>query len=164
MCRWTGAELELPGEVTYFKGTSSAKEGDGKITLETNKESRILDHQTAGEMHILIIPIQILLNYFQYLDFKNNVLPLQLPQSTILIKANSQMTTWAYQHQSIHTKNPKRIRHRTGDGRVESNFRFCLAERTVPSMNIYLSIYKLRVDSNKKKFAFLQFDIEQYSE
>ena len=72
----TGAELELPGEVTYFKGTSSAKEGEGKITLETHKESRILDQQTAGEMHILIIPIQILLNYFQYLDFKNNVLPL----------------------------------------------------------------------------------------
>ena len=44
------------------------------------------------------------------------------------------------------------------------NVRFCLAERTVSSMNIYLSIYKLRVDSNLKKFAFLQFDIEQYSE
>lgn len=72
--------------------------------METNKESRILDWQTAGEMFILMIPVQILLNYFQYLDFKNNVLPLQQPPSTILIKAISQMTTWLITISLSHTR------------------------------------------------------------
>ena len=126
-----------------------------------------------------MMPVQILLNYFQYLDFKNNVLPLQHPPSTILIKAISQMTTWLltislFTHTHTHTQtHTHRILRECGMG-LESEV-WCLisdsamhllldlGERSVTSMNIYLSIYKLRVDI-QKKFAFIQLDIEEYSE
>lgn len=35
------ADLELPREAMKFKVTSLAKVGEGKLTLETDKESRI---------------------------------------------------------------------------------------------------------------------------